>query len=555
MPKNKKIIAKSGAALLVDCLEAHDVKYIFGVPGASLMPILDVLHDRGPEFVVCRHEQNAAFMAQAWGRLTGKPGVCIATVGPGATNLVTGVATATADRDPVVALTGQTPRAHRFQNRHQNIDAAALFAPITKWSVELEDTAAIPEAVAQAFRTAASPRAGATHLAFPTDILTGTHAGKPLVRLPDTKENEEVYDEKLAEIAKCLEHSKRPVVFLGVGSADHRSTTAVRVFLKKTGIPAVGTFEAAGVVGRELVGQFLGRVGLAVEEPGDVALREADVVLTIGYDVVEYAPTMWPTKAKIIHIDRLPADVDSNYTPAAELIGDIAAILKRLQFHLKNSHWSLTKSERASQQILLKEQARGLAHDGQKTHPARLVAEIRRALKDTDIVISDVGSHQVWLAREYFTFEPKTLLFSMGFQTMGVALPWAIAARLAEPTRRIVSCSGDGSFLMSAMELETAVRRKLNLVHIVWRDGGYNLVEIQQMVSHGRISGTKFGNPDIVKYAEAFGATGLRAEKPTDIAPTLAQAFKIKGPVIIDVPVDYSHNVGLLGKGGLFDEI
>jgi acetolactate synthase-1/2/3 large subunit len=552
MPKMKHT-KRDGASLLVDCLEAHGVKYIFGVPGASLLPILDILHDRGPEFVVCRHEQNAAFMAQAWGRLTGQPGVCMATVGPGATNLVTGVATATADRDPVVALTGQTPRAHRFQNRHQNIDAAALFAPITKWSVELEDAAAIPEAIAQAFRTAATPRAGATHLAFPTDILTGSATGKPLARLPTIKESEEVYDEKLADVADLIRRAKRPVVFLGVGAADQRTTDAVRAFLKKTGIPAVGTFEAAGVVGRELVGQFLGRVGLAAEEPGDVALREADLVITIGYDVVEYAPALWPTVAKIVHIDRLSPSVDAQYAPIAELVGDIVAIVKRLQSHIKHSHWSLTKQERAARQILLGEQARGLARGGIKIHPARLVAEIRKALSDTDIVISDVGAHQIWLAREYFTYEPKTLLFSMGFQTMGVALPWAMAARLAEPKKRIVSCSGDGSFLMSAMELETAVRRKLNFVHLVWRDGSYNLVEIQQMMSYGRTSGTKFSNPDIVKYAEAFGATGLRAETPDTIASTLERAFKIKGPVIIDVPVDYSHNVGLLGKGGLFD--
>ncbi len=552
MLKKQKNSTKSGAALLIDCLIAHDVKYIFGVPGASIMPILDILHDRGPEFIVCRHEQNAVFMAQAWGRLTGQPGVCLATMGPGATNLVTGVATATADRDPVVALTGQTPRAQRFQNYHQNIDSAKLFAPITKWSVELEDTDVIPEAVAQAFRLAVTPRAGATHLAFPTDILTGTSVLKPLIRLPNTTENKKIFDEKLANVSELIKHSKRPVVLLGVGASDQKSTEAVRAFLKKTGMPAIGTLEAAGVVGRKLVNQFIGRVGLAAEEPGDVVLREADIILTIGYDVVEYAPAMWPTKATIIHIDRLSADVNINYSPTAELVGDIAAILNRLQFHLKNNYWNLTTHERTEQQILLKEQNRGLAYGGKKIHPARLTAEIRHVLKDTDILISDVGSHQMWLAREYFTYEPKTLLFSMGFQTMGVALPWAIAARLAEPNKRIISCSGDGSFLMSAMELETAVRRKLNLVHIVWRDGSYNLVEIQQMIAYGRISGTKFGNPDIVKYAAAFGATGFRIEKPDDIASTLAKAFKMKGPVIIDVPIDYSYNVGLYGKGELF---
>lgn len=553
MKKQLKNQAKSGAALLVDCMEAHGVKYIFGVPGASLIPILDVLHDRGPEFIVCRHEQNAAFMAQAWGRLTGHPGVCMATMGPGATNLVTGVATATADRDPVVAITGQTPRAHRFKSRHQNIEAAALFAPITKWSVEIEDTSAIPEAMAQAFRTAAEPRLGATHLAFPTDILTETATTKPLVRLPNIMKNEEIYDEKLAHAAAFIRGAKRPVMFIGVGAADERSTAAIRHFLKKTGMPAVCTFEAAGVVGRELVGQFLGRVGLSTEEPGDIALREADVVMAVGYDVVEYAPALWITKAKIIHIDRLPANVDADYITTTELIGDIAAIVKRLTSLLANSQWHLTTHEAAAQKILLGEQTRGLTYSGTPIHPARLIAELRRALNDTDIVISDVGSHQVWLAREYFTYEPKTLLFSMGFQAMGVALPWAIAARLAEPSRRIVSCSGDGSFLMSAMELETAVRRKLNLVHVVWRDGSYNLVEIQQQMAHGRIFGTKFGNPDIVKFAKSFGATGLRAKKPEDIAQTFAQAFQTKGPVVIDVPVDYRHNVSLLGKGSLFE--
>ena len=550
--KKPIVPSSTGASVLIDCLDAHEVKYIFGVPGASLMPILDVLHDRGPELIVCRHEQNAAFMAQAWGRLTGQPGVCLATVGPGATNLVTGVATATADRDPLVALTGQTPRARRFQNQHQNIDAAALFAPVSKWSAEVEHSSAIPEAVAKAFRTAVLPRPGATHLALPTDILTAKSENKPVVRWPAKEESPCITTTELERALHLFASAKRPVALLGVGSAMPAATKAVRSFLTATGIPAVCTFEASGVAGRALLGQFLGRVGLAAEEPGDRALREADLVITIGYDVVEYAPSLWPTFAKIIHIDQLSSEVDAHYAPAVELVGDIAGSLNALTNGINEKKWKLTALERAAREKFKKEQAWGMKQKNRTIHPLRLIAELRKALSDHDILVSDVGSHQIWLAREYFTYEPKTLLFSMGFQTLGVALPWAMAACLALPKRRVVSCSGDGSFLFSAMELETAVRLKLPIVHLVWRDGTYNLVEIQQQVAYGRTFGTKFGNPDIVAFAKSFGAEGLRVTKPDEIAPTLARAFKTKGPVIIDVPVDYRYNVGLLGQGGLF---
>ncbi|HWQ99635.1 MAG TPA: thiamine pyrophosphate-dependent enzyme, partial [Candidatus Methylomirabilis sp.] len=323
-------------------------------------------------------------------------------------------------------------------------------------------------------------------------------------------------------------------------------------FLSATGIPAVGTYEAAGVVGRKLLDQFLGRVGLSAEEPGDVALREADVVVTIGYDLIEYAPSMWLTGATVIHVDRLPSEVDAVYRPAAELVGEIGRSIERLQEAVGEKRWTLTQDERKAKASITREHDLAFYKNKGGIHPARVVVELRSALKDDDLLISDVGAHQIWLAREFYSFQPRSLLFSMGFQTMGVSLPWAMAARLVDRKRRIVSCSGDGSFLMSAMELETAVRRKLPIVHLVWRDGTYNLVEIQQMAAYGRAHGTKFGNPDIVKLAESFGATGLRVTKPAEIASTLSRAFKVKGPVVIDVPVDYRHNMGLLGKGRLF---
>jgi len=528
------------------------VKYVFGVPGASLMPVLDELRDRGPELVLCRHEQNAAFMAQAWGRLTGVPGVCMATVGPGATNLVTGAATATADRDPLIALTGQTPRDHLFQNHHQNIDAEALFRPVTKWSVEIEHPDAIPEALAQAFRHATSPRPGAVHVALPTDVLTArSKGGKPVVRPIVRTGGIHVGDVRRA--AAALQRARRPVVLIGSGATTPAAAAAVRRFLRDTGIPALSTYQASGVVGRALSSQFMGRVGLATDEPGDRALRDADLVLTVGYDIVEYAPKYWGrTRAPIVHVDEREADVVAGYDPEVEIVGDIAAALERLGEALQARRWTLTRAQREVQRVMEDVLHRSKATRGPRIHPARLIAELRAALADDDLLVSDVGAHQIWLARQYFAFEPRTLLFSMGFQTMGIALPWAMAARLHDPRRKIVSCSGDGSFLMSVMELETAVRLKLPLVHLVWRDGTYNLVEIQQLEKYGRAFGTKFGNPDIVKLAESFGAVGMRVAHADQFARTLKRALAMSKPVIIDVPVDYRQNLSLLGKASMF---
>lgn len=542
---------QNGASLLVDCLDAHEVKYIFGVPGASIMPILDVLRDKGPSFVVCRHEQNAAFMAQAWGRLTGEAGVCMATVGPGATNLVTGVATANADRDPVVAIAGQTPRGEQWQTRHQNIDEARMFDPITKMSVQINDAGAISEVVASAFRTAEMPRQGSTFLAFPKDVLLAPSEGKPVVRSVNDHAGD-ADDEEIEKASAMVHRAKRPVLLVGVGASDKRSTRAVREFMEATGMPATGTFEAAGIVGKSLVDHFLGRVGLSVEEPGDVALQDADLVITVGYDVVEYAPSLWAGNATIVHVNQLPAEVDADYEPAIELIGDVAHTLHRLLEGVGHVRWRVSARTERARKKLIEEQEKGSTISGAHIHPARIVAELRKVLGDRDLLISDVGAHQIWLAREFFTFQPRTLLFSMGFQTMGVALPWAIAARLAEPRRKIISCSGDGSFLMSAMELETAVRLKLPLVHCVWRDGTYNLVEIQQLAQYGRTSGTKFGNPDIVAFAKSFGAHGMRVTNPSGLSAAFTKALKIRGPVVIDIPVDYRYNSGLLGKGALF---
>ncbi len=551
----KKAKQRSGAELLVDCLRVQGVKYIFGIPGAAIMPILEVLRSertipKTPQFILCRHEQNAAFMAQCWGRLTGVPGVCLVTAGPGATNALSGVATATADRDPLLIITGETSTAEHFKKTHQTISTAALYAPITKWSTDVIHARAIPEAVATAFHIALSPHQGAVHLAMPYDIQTAPVSTVPIAH-HDEEPQSMASAEEVLSATDLLGKARFPVALLGLGARTPRNSLAVRHFLERHEMIAVGTFEAAGVVSRQLAHLFCGRVGLKAREPGDVALQKADLVVTIGYDIVEYAPVLWgctPTK-KVIHIDDVPADTDQEYQPTVELIGSIGHNLDSLSARRRSL--VVPPAVKKAQALLHKEQEKGRQYSASPVHPLRFIYDVRRLLSDSATVISDVGAHQMWLAKYFFSYEPLTLLFSMGFQTMGVGLPWAIAAALARPGKEVVSISGDGSFLMSATELETAVRLKLPLVHVVWRDGSYNLVKIQQLEVYGKGFGVEFGNPDIVAFAKSFGASAYRITKPSQIIPTLKKALREKRPTIIDMPVDYRDNRSLLNPKSL----
>ncbi|MBI4252993.1 acetolactate synthase AlsS [Candidatus Uhrbacteria bacterium] len=537
---------KNGAELLVDCLKTQNVKYIFGIPGAAVMPIMESLRvneqQGGPKFIITRHEQNAAFMAQAWGRITETPGVCLATAGPGATNLVTGVATATADRDPMVAITGETPRVEHFQKTHQTIRTATLFRPIAKWSEEIQDAAAIPEAVSLAFRAAKLPHEGAVNMTFPLDVQTSRAKGIPL-----TSESPlfgKASAEELQTAAEILARAKHPCLLLGCGATRAKTTGALRRFLTNHAVPVVGTFEAAGAISRDLVHLFVGRVGLKVEEPGDIALRNADCIITVGFDPIEYHPSFWHSKAvPIVHIDELPSEPHTLYQPAAELMGDTAKNLDSLSERVTRSY-PFHPAAKKAQATMFKHMHQ--AAPGTTVHPLTFINILRESIDDTVTVCSDVGAHQIWLAKHFLSYEPRHLLFSMGFQTMGVSLPWAIAASLARPKTHIVSLSGDGSFMMSAMELETAVRLKLQITHIIWRDGSYNLVKIQQQETYKKTYGISFGNPDFVKLAQSFGAQGFRITKPSQIQRTLKKALSIKTPAVIDVAIDYRKNLSLL---------
>jgi acetolactate synthase-1/2/3 large subunit len=535
---------QTAAQLLIRSLVNQSVKYIFGIPGGKIMPTFDVLRDEGPQLIVCRHEQNAAFMAAAIGRLTGRPGVCLVTSGPGTGNLVTGVATATTEGDPMVAIGGVVPLPDTLKQTHQSMDSVAIMKPVTKFSVAINAPDAAGEAVVNAFRAAMAPRAGASFIAFPRDVqAAATEASAPPL-LPVPALGAAPAD-MVRRAAEKISKAESPVVLLGMGASKPRATAAVRALLKRHGLPVVGTFQGAGAVSRELLPLFFGRVGLFRNQPGDKVLARADVVLTVGYDPVEYDPSFWNVgKARtIIHLDNYPCDIDNHYQPELELRGALADTVCALASMLQERSFARgpeLQAIHAESKALLDPPA---SKSNGLIHPLSIVLGLRSLVDDDTIIASDMGSHHIWMARHFFEFEPRKLLFSNGQQTLGVGIPWAMAANLIYPGRKAVATVGDGGFLYSSMELETAVRLKQNITVLVFRDGGYNMVAFQQELLYGRTSGTDFGNPDIVKYGESLGCVGLRVNKPDELLPTLRKGLETPGVVVVDIPTDYSKNV------------
>lgn len=543
-----KAAVRTGAGLLVDSLEAQGVKHIFGIPGAKIDSVFDTLEDSSIQTIVCRHEQNAAFIAGGIGRMTGKAGVVLVTSGPGVANLATGLATATSEGDPVVAIGGAVPLERALKQVHQSMDQVALLRPVTKFSAEIESPDSINEVVANAFRTAESGRPGAAYINARQDIMVGEGRGEVLTPVSPT--NPGAADTfAIAEAAELINRAERPVVLLGLLASQPENSKAVRKLLSKARLPVVATYQAAGVVPRELLDLYGGRIGLFHTQPADKLLDGADLVVTVGYDPVEYEPSLWNKglHRKLIHIDGVSADIDRDYHPQIQLIGDIAATLDALSGELKVR--TLTSELGFLKEIALEREEfakKAAAMNGTPVHPLRLVHELQKLLTDDTTLCSDMGSFHIWLARYLYSFRARQVLITNGQQTLGVALPWAIAASLVRPNEKVISVSGDGGFLFSAMELETAVRLKCNLVHIVWIDGSYDMVRFQEMAKYGRSSGVDFGPVDVVKYADAFGAHGMHIQTPDEIAPTLKKALALQGPVVIGIPVDYRDNPKLM---------
>ncbi len=537
----------TGAQLLVKCLEAQGVEYIFGIPGAKIDRVFDALLDSSIKLIVCRHEQNAAFIAGAYGRLTGKPGVVLVTSGPGVSNLSTGLLTATTEGDPIVAIGGNVPRTMGLKQSHQSTNNVKLLEAVTKFCVEIPTVESITEIIANAFRRAIMPQAGACFISFPQDLQTETTAVIPI------KPNSIVHygESPVSQIKQAIQlinQAKSPVLMLGMEVSRPENTEAIRALLREKEFVVVSSYQAAGVISKKLLDCFMGRVGLFKNQPGDVVLEAADLVVTIGFNPVEYDPEIWnaDNKRGIIHLNYNFADIHNTYHPDVELIGDIAnnirAMIKGLDSRINLRHSQLIKE--THQQLKEKIESGKLLNQS-PIHPLRFIHELLQVVNDRTIISCDIGSVYMWMARYFFTYEPHHLLFSNGQQTLGVALPWAIAANLARPDHQVISISGDGGFLFSAMELETAVREKLKFIHFIWRDGTYNMVLEQEMMKYHRKSGVDFGKIDVPDFAKSFGALGLELTSPESFKSVFAEALRAEKPVLIDVPIDYSDNMAL----------
>ena len=534
--------------LIVQCLENEEVRYVFGLPGEEILDILDSFLESRITFIPTRHEQGAAFMADAYGRLTGRPGVCLSTLGPGATNLATGVADANLDRAPLVAITGQAGRDRIHKESHQRVDIVEHFRPLTKWNTRMETAGVIPEVIRKAFKLAASEKPGACHIEVPEDLAREETDGAPLsterARRPSPDH------QALATAARLIEAASFPLIFAGNGVIRGRASGELRKFARAHGIPVAHTFMAKGSMPYDDELCLLS-VGLQARDYISCGFDKADLIIAVGYDPVEYAPKFWNPERKksIVHIDFTPAEVDSFYQPAVEVVADVREAIELLGGLVKGQ--KDPEPFRRLRQFILAELAEGADDDRFPLKPQRILKELRARMGREDILISDVGTHKLWIARTFPAYEPNTVLISNGYAAMGFALPAAIAAKLVHPERNVVAVSGDGGFLMNSQELETACRLRLPIVNVIFRDGGYNLIQWKQQTHLGRESGVKFGNPDFVALAAAFGAKGYRVDSARALGPILAEALAQRSPSIVDVPVDYQNAKLTAGLGQL----
>jgi len=533
--------------LIMQCLENEGVRYVFGLPGEEILDILDSLADSRVTFIPTRHEQGAAFMADAYGRLTGTAGVCLSTLGPGATNLATGIADANLDRAPLVAITGQAARDRIHKESHQHVDIIEHLRPLTKWNTRLETATVIPEVIRKAFKLAESEKPGACHVEVPEDVAEEAVEGTPLsterARRPSPDRP------ALQAAVRLIEEASHPLIFAGNGVIRGHASRELRELARTHGIPVVHTFMAKGSMPSD-DDLCLLSAGLQARDYVSCGFDKADLIIAVGYDPVEYAPKFWnPDRKKpIIHIDFTPAEVDSFYQPVVEVVADVREALELLNDMVRGEKDPSPYLE--LRRLILEDLEEGADDQTFPLKPQHILRELRTRMGREDILISDVGTHKLWIARTFPAYEPNTVLISNGLAAMGFALPAAIAAKLVHPERKVVAVSGDGGFLMNSQELETARRLGLAVVNVIFRDGGYNLIQWKQQTRLGRETGVTFGNPDFVALAEAFGAKGYPVESPRELGPALTQALAEPGPSIVDVPVDYGENAKLTERLG-----
>jgi acetolactate synthase-1/2/3 large subunit len=534
--------------VFVECLEAEGVRYVFGIPGEETLDLNQSLANSSVTFVPVRHEQGGAYMADMYGRLTGRAGVCLGTLGPGAMNLVTAIGDAFLDRAPVVALTGQADLERMHKESHQFIDLVGLFRPITKWNARVTSPDIIPEVVRKAFKVAESEKPGATMLELPEDVMAAeTEELEPLRRRRPV--SPEPQARELLKAADLIRNAISPVVLAGNGVVRARAAPALREFCRATGIAVAETFMGKGVIDA-YDAHALGTVGLHARDYAMAGFEDADVVITIGYDLVEHAPSHWNPRRdkKIVVVDSQPAEIDEYFQPEVELVGDIYHVLTRLAEECRDVPHS-GGSHRLREVILGRLEA-ARDDDAFPMQPPRALWEIRQALGREDILISDVGLHKLWIGRMFPAHEPNTVLIANGLAGMGFALPCAIAAKLVHPERRVVTVNGDGGFLMNCQELETAVRLKTPIVNVVWENRQYGSIVWKQDRKFGEHFGTDFANPDFVRLAEAFGMPAFRCAAVEDFATHLRHALSLDVPSLIVLPIDYSIDVAITEELG-----
>ena len=536
---------RKASEVFVECLEAEGVKYVFGIPGEETLDLNESLADSSIDFVPVRHEQGGAYMADAYGRLTGRAGVCLGTLGPGATNLVTAVADAFLDRAPLVALTGQSDLERMHKESHQYIDLLAIMRPVVKWNARVSSPEIVPEVVRKAFKVAESEKPGSTHLELPEDVMMRPLDASPLPR--HTPVQPEPGMKELQRATEVIMAAERPIILAGNGAIRTHASRALRAFVHTTGIPVAETFMAKGLLDYEDP-HALGTVGLQARDYELAGFEDADVVIAVGYDLVEHKPEHWNPHAnkKIVVIDTVAAEIDEFFIPEVELIGDIAHVLARLAAGCSRKNASSGGDGFDRLRQLVSGALRDARSDDQfPMRPPRVLSDIRQALRRSDLLVSDVGLHKLWIGRMFPAHEPGTVLIANGLAGMGFALPTAIAAKLVDPHRHVVTVSGDGGFLMNCQELETAVRLKTPVVNVIWENGQYGSIVWKQDKKFGRHFGVDFGNPDFVKLAEAFGAPAWRCASADEFSDRLTHALTLDVPSVIVVPIDYSVDVAI----------
>jgi acetolactate synthase-1/2/3 large subunit len=538
---------RKASEVFVECLESEDVKYVFGIPGEETLDLSESLDDSSIQFVPVRHEQGGAYMADAYGRLTGRAGVCLGTLGPGATNLVTAVADAFLDRSPLVALTGQSDLERMHKESHQYIDLIGILRPIVKWNARVSSPLIVPEVVRKAFAVAESEKPGATHLELPEDVMAQPLDAEPLPRHTPVKPEPGAVE--LQRAADIICSAERVVALAGNGAVRTRAGRALRTFATETEIPVAETFMAKGLLD-DADPHALGTVGLQSRDYSMAGFDDADVVVTIGYDLVEHAPEYWnPNRDKqIVVIDTVAAEIDEFYLPAVELVGEIPHVLSRLTSACRQD--PSPGGSRRLQEVVQGALREGRDDDRYPLIPPRALWEIREVLGRKDILVSDVGLHKLWIGRMFPAHEPGTVLIANGLAGMGFALPTAIGAKLVYPDRNVIAVHGDGGFLMNSQELETATRLRTPIVNVVWENGEFGSIAWKQDKKFGRHFGVDFGNPDFVGLAESFGAAAWRIENADELGGRLRQALALDRPSLIVVPIDYSLDVALSDQLG-----